>query len=143
MDPKDKFNKQMTDLWHKYLEHCAETHVVPATRDQFAISVQEKMAQIMAHEIADKEMEKFDDPDDGKEALYVAMRVKDLPAPARASKTDICGQCGEKVWVDPTMHDRLKHSKAIICNACLPEVTGHTREEIIKEKLDEHYKDKG
>jgi hypothetical protein len=129
------FNAQMDELWEKYLAHCKETGIKPATRDIFAQVVYEQGAKLMSHAMADKMPKK-----DVGQALYVAVRVKDLPNPLSTSTIKQCGQCGEDVWIDPSMLDVLSKSKAIICNACLPEITGKTREEIIKnelEKLDE------
>jgi hypothetical protein len=132
---QDDFDKKMTELYQQYIEHCKEVGIAtPASPALFARKIKEVATTEVAHKIAAKEMLKYHE---GAEAWYVAMRVADLSDPVGNSKMSVCSQCGESVWVAADMANYRAKTVGIICNQCLPEITGKTREEIIKEKLED------
>ncbi len=59
-----------------------------------------------------------DDP-----AVYIALRIADLPVPHVPSERLRCSDCDEPVWVDPIRHASVKLSHAavrVLCSRCHP-----------------------
>lgn len=62
-----EFEKRCRDLYKKYLQHCADDGILlPAPYPIFKQKVQEQMAYMIAHDLADKLTEK-----DQREALVI------------------------------------------------------------------------
>lgn len=132
----DDFDKRTRELYKEYLKHCADDGILlPAPYPMFKRKVQEQIAFMTAHKVADKNEPRMD----GSEAtFYVCVRVDDLDKPVMASIQKECCQCHAAVWADPVMAKRTeKYNAQVVCNRCVGEITGKSNEEIIAKELGE------
>lgn len=135
-DPE--FDSKVKDLYAKYLRKCADDRTEPVPFKAFRKWVLDQAARLISTNMA---AERFNEPRDGKDAIYVAMRVEDVKESVDGSVTGECGQCHQPVLLDPAMTQYLENAKAVICNRCLPEVTGQTFGEAAQQEID-HYNEK-
>lgn len=137
-DPE--FDKKVKDLYAKYLRKCADDKVSTVPFDHFRKHVLDMMARMIATNMAEG---RLNEPNDGEDVLYVAMRVADAKESVAGSTVGKCSQCQADVLLDPKMGEYLKKSKAVICNQCLPEVTGQTFDEAADQELKHYNKNNG
>lgn len=124
------YSNRMVGLYEKYLAHCKEAGIKPAPFKYFKRRVDEEAARLMAHAMANNVA-----PEDMSSALYVAMRVKDMPDVVTGTTTRQCSRCNEKVWVDATMLDKTEIAQAIVCNHCVKAMTGKSHLDIVEDEL--------
>lgn len=125
-----EFNRKMTNLYNQYLVHCLKEGIVPASPDQFADGVKNRIAGMISEKKASK-------VEDWSEVVYVAYRKAGNPNPPAFSQVRQCAQCGEDVWVAHKMVNRADKSKMILCNICTPELVNKDMDSIIKKDLED------
>jgi hypothetical protein len=117
-------------LYSIYAEHAKLVGEVPMSAVEFQDTMDVEIARSLAAKM---------NPADEDIALgYYLTRRQDGGRHAPDTIDGKCDRCGEKVYIDKTMAKLAFKAKQIICNECLPEVSGGlTMGEIISKRLEE------
>lgn len=113
-------------IYKKYLEYCIDSDITPVAEHFFGL-LTETVRRMFAIKEAQHRMAQPGNMD----VLYICYRVTDMPNPAGKFEVMQCAQCNYDVLVDPSMKHILAQSNSIICNHCLPEITGMEMKEVI------------